>query len=181
MTDHNDHKQVLALDIRSRSFGFAVFEGSNHLLDWGVKSFRPGVNAVKLPPSKKLLALLDEFNPSAVVIRKPEPGRNRKRAPLLATIQRVAKYRRIPLRLVPSRAVKRTFAGAERSRYEIAIAVAQRLSELATRLPPKRKIWESEDYRMSIFDATAIGVAYFARYGKRSPTGSRNPTPSQST
>ena len=28
-------------------------------------------------------------------------------------------------------------------------------------LPPKRKFYESEDYRMSIFDAAALGVAYF--------------------
>jgi hypothetical protein len=39
----------------------------------------------------------------------------------------------------------------------------QRLSVLAAKLPPKRKCWESEDYRMSIFDAVALGVAYFAR------------------
>ena len=165
MMDQNDQKQVLALDIRSRSFGFAVFEGPNHLLDWGVRSFRSGVNAVKLPPSKKLLALLDEFAPSAVVIGKPEPGRNRKRAPLLATIQRVAKYRRIPVRLVSRQAIERAFAGAARNKYQIACTVAQRLPELATRLPPKRKIWQSEDYRTSIFDAAALGVAYCSRRG----------------
>ena|ERR1700675_1243827 len=119
MIDQDDQKRVLALDIRSQSFGFAVFEGSNYLLDWGVKSFRPGVNAAKLPPSKKLLALLDEFIPSAIVIGKPEPGRNRKRAPLLATIQRVANYRRIPVRLVPRQALKRTFVEAERNNHEI--------------------------------------------------------------
>ncbi len=119
MTHENDPKQVLALDIRSRSFGFAVFGDSNRLLNWGVRSFRSGVNAVKLPPSKKLLALFDEFNPAVVVIRKPEPGGNKKRAPLLATVQRVAKYRRIPVRLVPRQALQKTFGGAERTNHEI--------------------------------------------------------------
>jgi len=163
MTDQNGQKQVLSLDIRSRSFGFVIFEGSNHLLDWGVKSFRPGVNVVKLSAAKKLVALLDEFNPSAVVIRKPVREINRKRAPLLATVRRVAKHRRIPIRLIPLRAIKKAFVGAERNKDEIAAAVAQRLPELATRLPPKRKIWLCEDYRMSIFDAAALGVAYFNR------------------
>ena len=37
------------------------------------------------------------------------------------------------------------------------------MPELAAKLPPKRKIWQSEDYRMSIFDAAAVGVAYFVR------------------
>jgi hypothetical protein len=40
--------------------------------------------------------------------------------------------------------------------------LAQRFPELAAKLPPKRKIWQSEDYRMSIFDAASLGVAYFA-------------------
>jgi len=30
-------------------------------------------------------------------------------------------------------------------------------------MPPKRKCWQSEDYRMGIFDAAAVGVAYFVR------------------
>jgi RNase H-fold protein (predicted Holliday junction resolvase) len=119
MTDQNDQKQVLALDVRPRSFGFAVFKGSGRLLDWGVRSFRSGVNAVKLPPSKKLLALVDEFSPCAIVIGKPEPGKNRKRAPLLATIRRVANYRRIPVIFIRRQTINRTFAEAEHSNYEI--------------------------------------------------------------
>jgi hypothetical protein len=34
-----NNKRVLALDLRPRSFGFAVFENAE-LLDWGVKSLR---------------------------------------------------------------------------------------------------------------------------------------------
>ena len=71
------------------------------MLDWGIKSFRTGTYATKIPPAIKFLALLDEFRPSAVVIKE--------------------------------------------------------------RMPPKRKIWQSEDYRTRIFDAAALGVAYFTR------------------
>ena len=49
------------------------------------------------------------------------------------------------------------------NKYEISCAVADRLPELAAKLPPKRKIWKNEHYRMSIFDAAAVGIAYFAR------------------
>ncbi len=31
--------------------------------------------------------------------------------------------------------------------------------ELASKLPPKRQSWESQDRRMDIFDAAALGVA----------------------
>ena len=39
----------------------------------------------------------------------------------------------------------------------------QQFPALASRLPPRRKCWQSEDYRMGIFDAAAVGVAYFVR------------------
>jgi glucan phosphorylase len=58
--------------------------------------------------------------------------------------------------------VRNAFAGNARNKYTIASTLAQRFPELAAKLPPKRKIWLCEDYRMSIFDAAALGVAYFA-------------------
>jgi hypothetical protein len=168
MMNQNDQKRVLALDVRSQSFGFAVFEGSSRLLDWGVRSFRSGVNAVKHPASQKLFVLLDEFNPSAIVTREARPERKNTRASLFATMQRVATSRKIPVRFVSRETMQRAFRVASRTRYRIACSAAERLPELASRLPPKRKIWQSEDYRMSIFDAAALGIAYFARCGKYS-------------
>jgi len=39
----------------------------------------------------------------------------------------------------------------------------QQLPALSSKLPPKRKCWQSEDYQMGIFDAAAVGVAYVTR------------------
>jgi hypothetical protein len=75
MTEQTSEKRVLALDVHPRSFGFIVFEGPNRILDWGIKSFRPGVNAVQISAAEKLVALFDEFTPSAVVIREPDMRR----------------------------------------------------------------------------------------------------------
>jgi hypothetical protein len=74
-----------------------VFEGPNRLLDWGIKSFRPGVNAVKIPAAKKLLVLLDEFTPSAIVIRKREARSNMKKTKMLAIIERQARSCKVPV------------------------------------------------------------------------------------
>jgi hypothetical protein len=41
-------------------------------------------------------------------------------------------------------------------------SVAKRFPELTTRLPRFRKSWMSEDYRMSIFDAIAFGMAFLS-------------------
>jgi hypothetical protein len=163
MTDHGSHKRVLALDVHPRSFGFVVFEGPNDLLDWGVRSFRTGVNAVKIPAAQKFLALLDEFRPSAIVIRERLTRRTPKQTTMLATIERQARSRRIPVRCISRGDVNRAFVGFESNKYEVASALAKQFPDLALRLPPKRKCWQSEDYRMGIFDAAASGVAYFVR------------------
>lgn len=160
-------KRILAIDLRSRSFGFAVFEGPTRLLDWGVKSFRQGVNAVKIPVGDKFARLLDEFSPSVVILRKGMTD-GTKRVVMGAALLREAEKRHIPIRLLSRRTVKNTFPGCNRNKYAIAAALVKQLPELAVRLPNTRKIWKSEDYRMSIFDATALGLAYFGRYHERS-------------
>jgi hypothetical protein len=163
MTDQSNEKRVLALDVHPRSFGFVVFEGPNKILSWGVRSFRLGVNVVKTSEREKLLTVLDKFTPSAVVIRERETARNTKKAKILTTIERLARSRRIPVRLISRGDVNRAFVGYESNKYEVASALAKQFPALASRLPPKRKIWQSEDYRMGIFDAAAVGVAYFTR------------------
>src|ERR1700694_5738316 len=100
MTDQSNDKRVLALDVHPRSFGFVVLEGPNRMLDWGVRSFRTGVNAVKIPAGKKFLAVLDEFRPSAVVIGERLTRRTTKHTKMIATIERQVRSRRIPVRRI---------------------------------------------------------------------------------
>src|SRR6266853_3466127 len=163
MTDQSGERRVLALDVHPRSFGFVVFEGPNRMLDWGVRSFRTGVNAVKISAAQKFLALLDEFRPSAVVVRERLTRRTAGHTKMLATSESQARSRRIPARYLSRRDVNRAFVGFESNKYEVASALAQQFPALASRLPPRRKCWQSEDYRMGIFDAAAVGVAYFSR------------------
>ena len=161
MTHFGGEKRVIAFDVRSRNFGFVVYEGPNEVLDWGVRSFRSGTNAVKTPAAKKLLSLLDEFTPSAVVIRERGIG-STKKPKLLSIIERQVRRRSIPVRFITPREVNRAFVGFESNKYEVASALARQFPGLASKLPPIRKCWQSEDYRMGIFDAAAAGVAYFA-------------------
>ena len=62
--------------------------------------------------------------------------------------------------MLSAQTVKRAFL-AHSNKDKRATAIAGQFPELLSLLPPKRKIWDSEDYRMKIFDAAAIGVAYF--------------------
>ncbi len=150
-------KKILAFDVRARKFGFAAFEGPDELLDWGVKSFRHGVNAVKVPASQKVAMLLSEFRPDVVVIEKSPYREN---IWLIGTVMRLARKRNVPVGLVSRAAVRKRFPVPGRNKHGIAVFISGRFPELAERVPPKRKPWQSEDYRMSIFDATALGLTY---------------------
>jgi hypothetical protein len=46
-----------------------------------------------------------------------------------------------------------------RSKDEIASALVDRFPELRSKQPGKRKTWEKESFRMTLFDAVALGVA----------------------
>jgi hypothetical protein len=57
------------------------------------------------------------------------------------------------------------FADGRGTKHALAEIIAKRFpGELASRLPPKRKPWMSEDYRMSIFDAVALVLAFRKRH-----------------
>jgi hypothetical protein len=173
MNEPANPKRVLALDVRPRSFGYVVFEGPELLLDWGVQSFRNGRNAARIPLAPKIAALLEDFRPAVMVAKEPPCRKKVNRArtrKVLELIRHKASLRGIRTRVLKRWAANSFFGGEERvTKHQIATALAERYAELQPLLPPKRKLWESEDYRMSIFDAAALGVAYFDRQKKAAP------------
>ncbi|MCX6925726.1 MAG: hypothetical protein NT154_21315, partial [Verrucomicrobia bacterium] len=56
--------------------------------------------------------------------------------------------------------LRRVFCGARRgTKHALAEIIAQRFpEELGFRVPPKRRPWMSEDFRMDIFDAVALAL-----------------------
>jgi len=181
MSRFNHHKRVLALDVRPRSFGYAVFEGLNRILDWGVRSYRKADGSVPAIVRKNVEQLIGDFAPGVLVIKDRWTQRGKtspKLKKILAVVEQTAKKHRVPLRAISRKAVKKAFAGQGRvTKHSIATALASRYLELSWKLPPKRKPWQSEDYRMSIFDAAALGFAYFEREAHPSGIASAGTSP----
>jgi hypothetical protein len=163
MDQANERTRIVAIDLRSSRFGFAVFEGPERLLDWGVRNFRQGVNAVRIPANVKFGELMDEFSPQTIVLMRRDTD-TKNRASMREELLTEADKRRIAVRLLSPRAVKSAFVGSSRNKHTIAAALIERLPELASRRPGPRKIWKPDDYRLRLFDAASLGVAYFARY-----------------
>jgi hypothetical protein len=159
---HTLDQRVLVLDIHPGRVGYASFEGQQNLLDWGVKCFRGGVNAVRVPFATKISQLLSEWQPDTVVLSKSGDSQILART---KAVQAQAKASGAAVRVVSAEDMNETFSST-RNKHERARILAASFPELADRLPAKRKAWQSEHYQMSIFDAVALGMAYFARLSR---------------
>ncbi|MBZ5722933.1 MAG: hypothetical protein LAO03_21540 [Acidobacteriia bacterium] len=73
-------------------------------------------------------------------------------------------HRRISMRCLSRRGIRKAFSNEGRiTKYAIASMLIEHFPFLASRLPRKRRIWESEDYRMSMFAAVALVLAASGR------------------
>ena len=168
MSEAPKEVRVLAIDPTTRGFAFAVMEGPQRLVDWGVKTVRP------MSQLRCLAAVAAEIKfsrPSAIVLEDPRKRRSR-RSPrvrrFIGAIRVVAAKAHVRTRLVSRREIQTAFGpSGSLTKYQICAAVAVRLPELAGRLPRPRKPWMSEDYRMNIFDAVALALTLFDLREKR--------------
>src|SRR5207253_5296951 len=106
-----DQQRILALDVRPRSFSFVVFEDSRQLLDWGARSFRGGVNAVRVPLAPKVAKLLDEYAPEVLILKDPQIKTVKQ---IMRVIRKQARAHKIPVRVLSPRVLQETFAGHNR-------------------------------------------------------------------
>ena len=160
---------VLAIDIRHRRFGYALFEGHGIILDWGQRVYPTVGDAERALAQKRLSKLMAVRQPNLIVVRRERWERAVSDSNLTNPVMAVrseAEARSIPIYLIDQDAIQTTFSRFEcETREDIAAALASIFPELLRSLPPKRKPWKAEHPRMSIFDAVALGVAYwhFAR------------------
>ncbi|HQU07583.1 MAG: hypothetical protein B7X04_01390 [Parcubacteria group bacterium 21-54-25] len=162
MKHTRDDALVLGIHPASRGIGYTVFEGPLRLVDWGVKETRENKNRAGIQKIGELLAL---YHPSVLVIEayRGEGSRRAKRIQaLLDSVTALARARRVPLRRYSRGHVRAFFSNYDATtKYQIATAIAAWLPELEPRLPPVRKPWMSEDYRMAIFDAASLSLTHF--------------------
>jgi hypothetical protein len=150
--------RVLALDLHPRRFGYVVLENPDRLLDWGVCSARTQSRPNHVLIRQRLRPLLELWRPSLVVIRpggKTPQNSDPLRQRLLKGVLTEAKEHRASVLIIPSQSSSLT-------KYESAQLVTKRFPVLAGHLPPKRRPWESENYRMSMFTAAAVATAHLS-------------------
>ena len=167
--------RIVALDLRPRRFGFAVLEGPDRLLDWGIRTYPTQAVNISVV-RKRIVPLLRMFSPSAVIL--PQQLSSLKKCPAqkacLQMVRREALRRSIQTDFVGKQEMKQTFKqfGESMTKHEIASQIALRFPELTWKLPAARKPWQTEPHNQTIFDAIALGLTYCARFGPlQSETG----------
>lgn len=157
------HSRILAIAPSSRGFGFAVLEGQENLVDWGVKSIKGDKNIGTIIKVKEMTA---HYQPEAIVLEDITFKQSR-RSPRIRKLSKqiiaVAKSHNVTVALFSREQVRRVFfADSKGTKYALAQMLATRFpEELGSRLPPKRRPWMSEDYRMNIFDAVALALVNY--------------------
>jgi len=162
---------VLSVKPFCRGFAFALFEAPQSPTDWGVRDIRgKAKNALTLLGIKQIIT---QYQPDVLLLPAPE-GRSERIRKLVRDIAALAIKQGIPAHTVTRADIRAAFATDlpgggtagraffKPTRYQIAQAIANRFAFFAAQLPPPRRFYDSEDARMSLFDAVSAAVSHYA-------------------
>ena len=159
------HFRILAVALSAKGFGFVVMEGQKTIIECGRRKADGDKNTQSLA---KLEKLLNFYRPGVLVLQDVE-AKGSRRAPRIKTlnrqIEKMADKHKIEVKLISGKQLRSLLLGNPKgTKHEVAEMIAMQFpDELASRLPPKRKLWQSEDSRMDIFDAMALAVVFRMR------------------
>jgi hypothetical protein len=169
--DSKERTRLLAVEIRSRKFGFAAFEGSERLLDWGVRWYVKTKSPLNAMVSSRIRSLLILHTPSIVVTRRRNhySANNRRIAQVIDLIRAESRRNSAKFVALTARHVQSHFEShGLKTKNEIATGLSQRFDELSWKLPVHPdKSYQSEAPSLVIFDAAATGIAYLAGAARR--------------
>lgn len=146
----------------ARGFGWIVFEGPFAPFDWAVVGVKADKNSACL---RAIESLIERFHPETLVLEAFErrsSARANRITRLCRAITCLAEDRGVSVAVYRRSDITDCFRtiGAV-TRQEIAEAVARHVYALRHRLPKNRRMWESEDKRMSLFNAAALVLTHY--------------------
>ena len=169
-TLHPKQFRILAIAPVTRGFGFAVLEGQDTLVNWGVKTVQ-GKGNKNVKSLVKLEELIVRYQPGALVLEDASATgslRHSRIRRLGQQIIRVAAARNVNVILFSREQVmKILLPDGQGTKHDIAEIVAGQFPEqLGSKLPAKRTAAMREHYQMGIFDAVALALALRLKHAK---------------
>ena len=150
--------RVLGIAPSTRGVGFAVMEGTNTLVDWGVKTVKGDKNARSL---SYVADLVTQYEPNVIALEDAWSKGTRRSSRIQDLIQEIvalAEGENIKVKRFSRKQVRSGhFTQGRGTKHDLALNLAARFpEELGFRVPRKREPWMSEDSRMDMFDAVAL-------------------------
>ena len=132
------------------------------MLECGYKSVEGDKNVHSLAKIEKLMK---QFLPGILVLPDVNAKESR-RMPRIKALHReiikLAAAQKCKVALISGKSLRNSLLGnAKGTKHEMAEILTRRFPDLATKLPPKRRAWESEDGRMDIFDAVGLATVFW--------------------
>lgn len=151
--------RTVSVDPSSRGFGFAVLENGRLLVDWGVAVVNDQTEGHLVA---RFQALVDRYAPRSIAFECVNESRRGARCrQRILTLEEHCQARSIAVIRI-KRAQLRMIFGDFSNKHQIAVTIAQKFPELLPILPPQRKPWMTENPRMKVFGAVALGLVAYA-------------------
>jgi hypothetical protein len=165
---------ILAIYPNARGFGYALFEGPDRPVEWGLKKVRYDKNRGVLSRADRLIRW---FKPDLLIL-EDAAARGSRRAPrirsLVNALRNNARKSNLRVHQFSRRQIKLAFADRNAvTKDEIARSIANQFPEFEACLPPPRKLWMSEDPKLGIFGAVSLIAAFFHCELTANPEGQR--------
>jgi hypothetical protein len=157
---------VLALYASTQGMAYMLFEGPLSLVDWGKTAVSGAMKNDRCTDTAR--NLVERYVPD-VIILEDTSRRASKRSVRIRMLNRafaaLGTVNGVDVLQFGPKDVRATFDSlGAKTKHERAKVIVSMLPALSHRLPPKRKPWMSEDPRMAIFEAAALGLAYYGQH-----------------
>lgn len=167
-----NHALVLALSPNARGYGFVLFESALAPYDWGVKELRKDVKHRRIVRFVK--QMIDRYRdghdhqPLVLVLEDWSDRafrRSDRTLKLYLALTDLCRKHSVQFMRIGKTELHQYFGSVlPTTKYEIALAIAKHIPALSFQVPPVRRIWMSEDPRQGLYDAAALGLAYYGRF-----------------
>lgn len=141
---------TMSLVIKTRGIAYLIVE-NNELLDWGIKRFKGNATSYRILDYLTMLISLGDVE--ILLINQIENESDTQGLRFEKTLRAHLQNSKINIYSVTSAILKKKFGKA--SRFEIAQILSREISHITHFLPKKKRVWESEDANMLLFDAAA--------------------------
>lgn len=158
--------RILGIDPNGRGLSYAVLESQGNLVEWGIKRvhrLKTDVAPVRMRQDRTLEILgrlIDTFRPDVIVFESWDGANSRRwldTRMLLHRISQLVANRHLASHTYTLASLFGILAEYDiKTKYDMAVFFGRLYPELESRVPHKRRPWDSESPSLSLFKAVAM-------------------------